>query len=177
MAYDLEIIEEGNGGELVKKTGDLSWISGFQNMIYLAMFGGNVRASTPTQRIATEEAFDWWANNLLAPGDPSIQFNSETERALNSIPLSSSGRTSIQQAIENDLAFMEDFATVIVNTSIVGPDKLAMGIRVIQPDNLQKQDFIFIWNATRQELMSAEEFSVVFSPANTFDFTFDITFH
>jgi hypothetical protein len=174
---DLKLKDEGNGGELIKTTNDLAVIDGFQNMVYLALFGGNVKASTPTQRIATEQDFSWWGNNLFNEGDESVQFNSETERALDNIALTSSGRVLIQQAVEKDLEFMQDFATVIVTIAIVGPDKIAIGVRVIEPDNLQKQDFIFIWNATDQELLGDEEFLVTFSPADSFDFTFDITFY
>lgn len=175
---DALLVENGDGGELVKKANDLAVIYGFQNMVYLALFGGNVKQSTPIQRIETEQDSSWWCNNLLMQEDPSIQFNSETERALNTIPLTSSGRVLIQQAVENDLAFMKDFATVVVNVTLLGLDKIALGIRLIEPDNLQKQDFIFIWSATRQELMAAEEYTVTFSPLTErfFDLFFDIFF-
>lgn len=175
---DLELEENGDGGELIKKANDLSVINGFQNMIYLGMFGGNVKQSTPTLRIPTEQNFDYWGNSLLDPGDDSVQFNSQTERALNSVPLTSSGRVLIQQAVENDLKFMQEFATVVITVSIVATDKLAIGVRLIQPDNLEKQDFIYIWNATNQELMDSEQFTVVFSPMTDriFDFSFDIFF-
>lgn len=175
---DLQIVENGDGGELIKKANDLSVINGFQNMIYLGMFGGNVRQSTPAISISTEQNFDYWGNNLLDPGDDSVQFNSQTERALNTIPLTSSGRVLIQQAVENDLKSMQEFATVVITVSIVATDKLAIGVRLIQPDNLEKQDFIFIWNSTKQELMADDEFTVVFSPMTDriFDFSFDVFF-
>lgn len=175
---DLEVVEQGNGGELVKTTNDLSVIFGFQNMIYLALFGGNVKASTPTQRIPTEQDFSWWGNSLLMPQLDGIQFNSETERSLNTVPLTSSGRGLIQQAVEKDLVFMQEFATVVVVVSIIATDKIAIGVRLVQPDNLQKQDFIFIWNATNQELMDREGFTVTFSPLTNriFDFSFEVTF-
>jgi hypothetical protein len=176
---DLELVEQGDGGELIKKTNDLSVIYGFENMPFIAMFGGNVKESTPILRLATEQAFDWWGNNLLMPQDTSIQFNSETERALNNVPLTSAGRVLIQNAVENDLAFMKDFATVVVSVVILATDKVAIGLRIIQPDNLQKQDFIYIWNATRQELEDRENFTVTFSPfvpGRIFDFSFGIEF-
>ena len=39
---DLQIIENGDGGDAVLNGNDLSIIDGFQNMPYLGMFGGNV---------------------------------------------------------------------------------------------------------------------------------------
>ena len=153
---DLEIIETGDGGDVVTKAKDLSIIFGFENFVYLAMFGGNIESSTPSIRIPSEQAFDFWANNLLMPGDSSIQFNSQTERILKSNALTSSSRLIIQQAVERDLAFMKDFATVNVVVQILATDKLLIACRILQPDNLQTQDFIFIWDASKQELIDRE---------------------
>lgn len=178
---DLEVIETGNGGDLVKKPKDLSVIYGFENMIYLAMFGGNVEASTPTQRLESEQAFDCWMNTLLMPNDLSIQFNSETERTLKQVALNSFGRTLIEQAVKKDLDFMSEFAIVKVVVIIPATDKVLIGIQLTQPDNLQQKVFIYIWDATRMELlnrevalggggnMSPQDFRI-------FDDSFDITF-
>jgi hypothetical protein len=150
---DLELIETGDGGDVVKYRNDLSVIFGFQNMPFLAMFGGNVRASTPQTRLDTEEDFSFWGNNLLLAQQPGLQFNSETERVLKSVAVNSSGRTLIEQAVNNDLKFMQDFAQVSVSVSIISDDRIAIGVRLKQPDNLQQQDFIYIWNATNQEFI------------------------
>lgn len=175
---DLELVLTGDGGDLIKTSKDLSVIFGFQNMPLLAMFGGNVKMSTPNTRIETEQDFSFWGNNLLMPQDTSIQFNSQTERALNTIALTSSGRALIQQAVENDLAFMKDFATVSVAVSIIDTDTVIIAIRLIQPDNLQQQNFVYIWSATRRELL-AQEF-IVLTPQSIrvryFDSSFDLFF-
>ena len=149
---DLKIVESGNGGDFVKVTRDLVTINGFESMPYLALFGGNVAASSPNVRIETEQDFSWWGNSLLMPNDPGLQFNSETERALNTTPLSSSGRVIIEQAVRKDLAFMKEFATILVAVSIPATDKVIIGVRIQEPDNVQRRDFIFIWDATRNEL-------------------------
>jgi len=176
---DLQIVETGNGGDLVKKTKDLLTIEGFQNMPYLAMFGGNVREDTPTRRIATQQNFDWWGNGLLMPNDQSLQFNSQTERALNTIALTSSGRALIEQAVAADLKFMKAFAQVAVAVSIVATDKLVIGVRLQKPDNLEQRDFIYIWDATLKELTlpySAGNAPGV-PPGNTgFDYNLDFNF-
>jgi hypothetical protein len=174
---DLELIEKGDGGELIQTPNDLSIIDGFENMVYLAMFGGNVKQSTPKTRLSTDQDFSWWGNNLLDPGDESLQFNSETERALNTVPLTSSGRNQLQKAVDTDLAFMKDFATVIVNVLILDSDKVVLGVRLIQPDKLQKQDFIYIWDATKKELLDRELFGIVSTSTDFFDFTFDVFFN
>lgn len=154
---DLKLVEEGNGGDLVKNNTDIAVILGFQNMPYLAMFGGNTEGSTPTNRVAGEQAFDWWGNSLLMANDQAIQFNSLTEKTVKEVPLTSSGRVLIEQAIKKDLEFMQQFAQVLVETSITSTDKILISIRIQQPDNLQVKEFIFIWDTSRQELTNETE--------------------
>lgn len=175
---DLELVETGNGGDLVKKPKDLSVIEGFENMIYLALFGGNVEQDTPTRRIESAQAFDFWGNNLFLPQDQSRQFNSQTERALHSVPLTSSGRLQILNAVKADLKFMKPFANVASDVIIYATDKVAIGIKLEQPDNLQAKEFIYIWDATRKELTVIPDIGGGTIPiiAGTFDFTFDFTF-
>lgn len=151
---DLQVIEnKGNGGDIVKTNKDLVTIEGLQNMPYIAMFGGNVEASTPTERNENELAFDWWGNNLLHPNQPKVQFNSLTEKRLLDVALNSAGRIQIEEAIKKDLEFMSDFATVSVSASIVSTDRIEIAINIQEPDNLEGKTFIFIWNATDQELI------------------------
>jgi len=153
---DLEVVETGNGGDLVKNPKDLSVINGFQNMIYLALFGGNVEASTPLVRIENEQAFDWWGNNLFFPNDASVQMNSETERTLNNVALNSSGCVLIEKTVKKDLEFMSDFATVTQEVTIVSTDRVKIEIKAVKLDNLQERVFIFIWDATDKELIEKD---------------------
>lgn len=150
---DLKVIEsEGNGGDLVKTNKDLTTIEGLQNMPYIAMFGGNVEASTPTERLENEQAFDWWGNSLLHPNDPQVQFNSLTEKKLLEVALNSAGRIQIEEAIIKDLEFMSEFATVSISASIVSTDRIEILIKIKEPDNIEAKVFIFIWESTNQEL-------------------------
>ncbi len=176
---DVEVVETLNGGDLIKKPKDLSVIDGFQNMPYLAMFGGNVDESTPTRRLSTQQAFDWWGNSLLMPQDQNIQFNSNTERVLHEVALNSEGRTLIKQAILKDLDFMRAFANIAVDVIIVATDKVAFGILIQKPDNLQTREFIYLWDATKQELEKIADDGGGDIPERRgiFDFTFDYTFN
>jgi phage gp46-like protein len=141
---DLLINETGNGGDIVKNGNDLALVFSFENMIYLAMFGGNKEAVT-RPRLATEQATDYFANSLLFPNDSSIQFNSLTEKALDETPLTSSGRLLIENEIKKDLQFMQAFAEVTVKTSIPATDTIIINVKVKEPDNLQEREFIYIW--------------------------------
>lgn len=150
---DLLVIEaNGNGGDLVKKPKDLAVIEGLQNMPYLAMFGGCIEADTK-KRLATEQAFDFWGNTVSAPNDPKQQINSQTERALINTPLTSSGRAIIENAVKADLMFMKEFCKVAVAVTLPNVDQVLIGIRLQEPDNIQNRDFIYIWDATKKELL------------------------
>jgi|SRR5690242_1194247 len=142
---DVEVVETGNGGDLVKKGKDLSVVLGLENMVYLGMFGGNVEGSTPTERDPAEQAFDYWGNSLLWTDEPSLQMNSITESTLNQVALSSSGRLQIEQAVKTDLAFMSDFANVSVSATIEGIDRIKLSVKVVKPDNLEETEFVYIW--------------------------------
>jgi len=143
---DLQVLETGNGGDLNRNGNDLAMVFSFENMPYLALFGGNKEATTTT-RLSSEQAFDFWGNALLFPNDTSLQFNSLTEKALESVQLNSAGRLLIEEAIKKDLEFMKPFAIVKVETEIIATDHLRIGIGITQPGNLQERRFIYIWEA------------------------------
>lgn len=155
MSLDLLLSETLSGGDIVQKGNDLSVIYGFQNMAYLGMFGGNPGFVTPTNRLKNQ-AFDYWGNSLLMPNKGAIQFNSLTEYTLNNTPLTSNGRAIIEQAVGDDLRFMTSFALVSISVVISGIDRVNIGVRIQQPDNLENKDYIFIWDATNKELSSTE---------------------
>lgn len=135
---DLAIIEaKGNGGDLILNGNDLSLVSGIENMPYLGMFGGNPKQSTQ-DNIVLEQSFDWWGNSLLMRSNQSIQFNSLTERIINSTPLSSSGRVIIENALKKDLEFISPLATVTVSVTIVSDDRINVAIRIAQNDGTKK---------------------------------------
>lgn len=149
---DLLIQEIGNGGDLVFTGFDLAVIDGFENMPYLGMFGGNIKESTQVTRPAAVQAFDFWANHLFMLNQPEIQLNSETERVLRNVALTSSGRELIQQAVNTDLNFMRAFASVSVVVSIVDIDRVQIDIKIKELNSKNSNEFVYIWSATNLEL-------------------------
>lgn len=152
---DLVVYETGNGGDIKLKGNDLALTDGLTNMPYLALFGGNPEANTAPGRLPNEQAFDWWGNSILFPNDESIQFNSNFERALGEVSLTSSGRIILEGKIKKDLAFMgkSEFAEVTVSTSVLSVDRIEFTIKVQEPGNPQDREFIYIWDATKNELI------------------------
>ena len=150
---DLLISEsQGNGGDLFKRGRDLAVIKSFENMVYLAMFGGNPDYPTPPSLNGNEQNRDFWGNQLFLSNDPGTQFNSLTEARLNRVELTSSGRVEIEEAVKRDLEFMREFAEVKVTVSIISDDKIRLDIGIKRPENLKEKHFIYIWDAFQQEL-------------------------
>ncbi len=113
----------GNGGDLQMLGNDLAIVYGQENQVYLALFGGNVEQSTPAINTVASQRFDWWGNSLLMPNDSSRQFNSSTERVLNTTALNSAGRIKIENAVKDDLKYLTQLgAKVTVAVSL--PDKI-----------------------------------------------------
>lgn len=154
---DLKLRETGNGGDINFKGRDLSLAFSFENMPYLALFGGNVEASTPSKRLESDQAFDWWGNALLFANDKNIQFNSLTERTLHNVALNSAGRVLIEQAIKKDLEFMQEFAEVSVSVAIISDDVLQIDIGIKQPNNLVEKKHRYMWDAEKGLMFGSDD--------------------
>lgn len=170
---DLKVILTNNGGDLVKNPKDLALVFGFENMPLLAMFGGNVEENTATERVANQAYQDWWGNNLLFPKNAIRQFNSDTERTINTVALNSSGILQIEEAIKRDLAFMTQFAKIQVQVRLTNVDRIAIGIKI------EQKVLVYLWDNTNKELIDG--FALISSPDfdagdGIFDFSFDSSF-
>jgi hypothetical protein len=148
---DILLNQTANGSDWVLKGTDIVIIHGFQNMPLFGLFGGNIESNTKEFKDG-EQRFDWWGNNLFMPNDSSIQFNSDTERLINQVALTSSSRLLIEQAVKSDLAFMKSFAVVSSTVSIIAIDRLEITITIQQPGNVESNEFVYIWDSTRREL-------------------------
>ena len=145
MTRDIKIYETGNGGDINVLGNDLESVYSFENMPYLAMFGGNVEQSTNQVGEDDEQQFDYWGNSFLI--DAASQFNSLTERGLITTPITSEGRILIENLVRADLEFMREFAVVTVTVRVLSDDKLNIDIGIAEPSNLQNLQFQFIWDA------------------------------
>jgi hypothetical protein len=162
---DLQVFETKNGGDVLKIPGNLSVIQGFGNMPYILMFGGNVEQDTPSSRLATDQAFDYWGNSLLID-NVTARFNSRTERVLNTTALNSTGRLRIEEAVNYDLTYLRSFAEVIVDVEIIATNKVSIFITI--KSSTKEWDFIYIFDNTTKTITPVGD--------NVWDFTFDPSF-
>lgn len=150
---DLHIFESGNGGELALLSGDLVLSESLYQVIYISLFGGNVKASTLGNEIESQERFDYWANELIFNNKPNKQFNSLTERTLNEVVLNSSGRLKIKSAVEQDLSFLRNIVDLTVNIVILDTNKVEIGLILESIPNQSNRQFQFVWDNARNEII------------------------
>lgn len=157
MTKDILLAEQGNGGEMAVLGNDLVLTEELLQMAYLALFGGNIEASTTGQELESELRYDWWANGLLYAQAPQKQFNSETERVLQNTVLNSSGRLEIKSAIENDLAFLGNVANVGVEVNIETHDRVEMYIKLTSLANQEEKVLQLLFDNAKNEVIIRKE--------------------
>lgn len=151
---DVLVVETLNGGDVMVKGNDLMAAKGFENMPYLAMFGGNLEASTPSIRVAGELNNDWWGNSFIQ--QRAAQANSDTERKLQNEPVTSAGRIRMEATVKRDLQFMTQFAEVSASVVILSDDVIGIRVKIQEPANIQAREFQYIWDGTRLALSGGD---------------------
>lgn len=153
---DIYLIETGDGGDLVLSGNDLKIVEGWENMVYIALFGGNPGYSTTGPKIVDQQ-FDWWGNYMLSPSNQKVWINSTLEYLINNTAINSSGRVKLEQAILNDLSFMRDFAKITASVTLINVDRIKISITIMEPDIKSAKEFVYIWDSTRLEIDSLPE--------------------
>ena len=157
MTKDLHISEYGSGGDLTVLGNDLTLVESLLQMTYIALFGGNIEASTTGNEIDTEQRSDWWGNGLFFSQQPERQFNSITERVLGTTVLNSAGRVAIQRAVESDLQHLREFADVTVEVSILTGTRVEIAIKLLPLDNQEEKSLQLLFDNATNEIIIENE--------------------
>lgn len=149
---DLVVYESGDGGDLIlNDVSDVETSDSFYTSIYLALFGGNIEASTTNDEVQPEQRFDFWGNDFL---DINSQFNSYTERAINKNALDTKGIKAIESAVKKDVEFLSIVGKVTAECNLIELDKLQILVTVQQGNNnTNATTYQYIWDATKQEVI------------------------
>ena len=134
---DVKIIETFDGGDLEQINDDLVTIEGLTNQVYLALFGG------------VSEETEWWGNNLFE--DDQNKFVSSFQKKLNETVLNSSSIVDLENAAKEDLKYLEDYANIEIEASLIGLNKLQLDVILIQPDS-EKEKITYIWDGTKNDI-------------------------
>jgi len=149
----LLLYESGSGGNLFIQNNDLVLVESLYQQCYLALFGGNLEADTTGEELPTQLREDWWGNELFSSKKPNQQFNSKTERVLDSVTLNTAGRNEIERAVKDDLKVLKNVSTFSVNIVILDVNKVKIEIGLIKPNKLQNKSFQFIWDNAAGEII------------------------
>lgn len=150
---DILIYETGSGGEMDIQNNDLAFAETLYQQAYIALFGGNVESNTKTNVLFSEERFDYWANSLLWQDDTVKQFNSNTERVLNTTALNSSGRLTILRAVEQDLDYMRAIVNLSIEVELPETDKVRIIVTFTGKTNQQDKVLQLVYDNAKNEII------------------------
>jgi phage gp46-like protein len=153
VTKDINLHESGNGGEMAIVSNDLLMGESLFQQVYLALFGGNIEAVTRGDELITEERFDYWANPLFFSEIPSKQFNSITEKTINSVALNSQGRLSIINAINEDLSYLTELLNYSIDVQIFEVNKIRIIINFTPKNNQQSRVLQLVYDNAKNELI------------------------
>lgn len=150
---DIVLYETGSGGDFALYADDLLMGEALYQNIYLALFGGNIEASTKSGYLTTEQRFDYWGNDLIWKDQKSKQFNSDTERTLRNVALNSQGRISIITAVNNDLSYLKGVVDFTVDVKIQSVSRVAIIITLNEKSNQQDKVLQLIFDNIKNEII------------------------
>ena len=150
---DIGLYSGDNGGDIYLIDGDINTTETLYQVIYISLFGGNVESNTLGNEISDEERSDYWANNLFFNNNESVQFNSSTERVLNNTSLTSLGRLSIKNSVEQDLLFLKEIVTFEVNVYILSSSRVSIEVYISGLLNNENKTYQLIWDNAKQEVI------------------------
>lgn len=157
MTKDILLHDNGTGGDIYLAGNDLVLSETFFQSIYLALFGGNIEASTQGNEREGEQRNDYWGNSLLFVQSKGNQFNSETEKTLSRVVLSSKGRIEIKKAVEKDLQFLKSIADISIEVSIQSHSRVEIRIKTSKKSNSEKKEYQLVYdNATKAIIIDRE---------------------
>lgn len=155
---EIRLSETLDGGDFVLKevedeTGlfhDLELDGGLETTIYLSHYGGNVEASTTGNEQPGVLRKDWYGNDFVSE-DPDRRANSELERALFQLPISSGNLLKYEDAAKADLKWLVDnriAASVESEAAITAPESVKITDTVEQPE--EDTDTIAVWEFEKE---------------------------
>jgi len=150
---DINLHESGSGGEMAIVSNDLLMGEVLFQQVYLALFGGNIEANTIGNELVSEERFDYWANPLFFAQTQIKQFNSNTERELQSVVLNTSGRLRIIQSVNEDLSYLTILLNYKVDVEFVGTNHIRIIVNFTQKGSQENRVLQLVYDNAKGELI------------------------
>ena len=119
----------------------------------MALFGGNIEASTRGDELVSEIRNDYWGNSLFFGDNQTRQFNSETEKTITNLVLNSSGRLKLLQAVENDLSYLNNLVNYSVDVQFSDFNKVLILVKFSEKGKQENKQLQLIWDNAKKELI------------------------
>lgn len=123
---DILVVETGEGGDFLLTDGDLTPAHSIENILDYYLLGGNIEQNTEQGNEENIQNFDWWGNSF----EKEEVYNSNFERTLRSVVLSSSGRQDLINAAKKDLEELSEQYDISVDGIIPAPGKFQLQIKI-----------------------------------------------
>ena len=142
---DVRLFQGADGGDIELTAAGVTLEDGLASACYMSLFGGNAEddGSTATAHL------QWWGNALEAAGSPR-RYRSQTAAVIEGLPLTSSNVRRLQDAAENDLAWMvaEGVASAVeVAVSVRGTSSVQIDVEVTVSTMVYAFTFTREWDA------------------------------
>lgn len=137
---DVELLHTADGGEITIANGIAKLADGLETAVYLSLFGGN-EGDDGSDGARLRQ---WWGN--LSESDPAKRYRSETHGLLHGLPMVPSNLRRIEDAANNDLAWLLDVGlvtSVVVTASIPGVKQLGLLVELASDLGDRKYSFVF----------------------------------
>lgn len=136
---DVLLFQTNDDGDINIVNGTVETTAGLETAVYLSLFGGN-----EDDNGIGDNLDQWWGNIDVSALN---RYRSQTQNILKSIPLISGNLTRIQDAINNDLAWLIETgiaSAIIAELFIedVNRLKITIDIRVVNIEFLNTSKFV-----------------------------------
>lgn len=153
---DINLKENGNGGEISILSNDLLLGNALYTQVYLALFGGNIEANTTDNYVTNEDRFDYWGNELFFKDKPEFQFNSNTERVLKSVALNTAGRYEIMEAVKLDLDYLRKVVNLKIEVLLPSVNNVVIKVVFLSKEANENKVLQLVYDQAKDEIIINE---------------------
>lgn len=137
----VKLFQTDNDGDVEFINGQVVVTSGLDSTVYLSLFGGNEDDSGSEDNPA-----QWWGNI-----GESVQYRSETQYLLRSIPATLPNISLVRRAVERDLQWLLDMkiaSSIEVSLSLSEITRLSISVTIVAEGEEKEFNFVENWKAS-----------------------------
>jgi len=141
---DVLLFQTNDNGEIEIEGGLVTLSPGLDTSAYLSLFGGNWKDDGSQNNRQT-----WWGN--LDESDPAMQYRSETQYLLGTIPATTGNLKRIEDAARRDLQWLTDEGaanSVTVSASLIGLNRVKIAIVIRAEGDEAEFNYTENWRAS-----------------------------